>query len=242
MGLGSTVNPNLKGDCSVTVFTKAAGLDVQGFPEYLSGIVASGNELGTLTNEQWQQILGPMELSGERAARATTAIAEIRAQYAKEAAGLEEKNLHNHLVNGGYHPHARPGAEVYEPKLNGARPKATEDSFIGVPFFQGEQPGWTFKHGDEGLGYYRDAVAATGGGPAPPIVTNVARGYGPVSQAGLEDMVARQQVSYTQSRQQQLLSERRQRMDERRHSYSQADAAKMYADARTRSSPFATAY
>ena len=54
--------------------------------------------------------------------------------------------MHNHIVNGGAHPMARPNAEVYEPKLNGARPKAADyQSFIPVAFFQGEKPGWDFQ-------------------------------------------------------------------------------------------------
>ena len=249
MGLAKGVNPNLKGDASVKMFATSAGLDVQGFPEYLSGIVANGNPLGTLSNEAWTQILAPMELGGERAARATRAIIEVRQAHERDQAMQDEKSLHVHLVNGGAHPHARPGAEVYEPTLNGARPRPVNDgSFIPVAFFQGEKEGWTFKHGDEGLGYYLEGASATGAGPAAPMVTNVSRGFTPTSQAGVEDKQASQQRAYTQSRHQQLLSERRARMDEQRqgtmHStmHSKGQMSSMYSDARTRSSPFATGY
>lgn len=245
MGLAGGVNPNLKGDASVKIFTTSAGLSgVPGFPEYLSGVVANGQPLGLLSNEQWQQILGPMQLSGAPLSRATKAINEIRVRHAKEANEQDERDLQNHLINGGAHPHARPNAEVREPKLNGARPKAVDDdSFIPVAYFQGEKEGWTFKHGIEGLGYYRE-VTATGAAPAPPVVTNVSRGYNPVSQAGVEEKQAGQQRAYIhqQSRQQQLLTERRRRMEERQHGYSKGEVANMYADARLRSSPFATGY
>lgn len=218
MGLCSTVNPNLKGDASVKHFCECAGLDVQGFPEYLSGLVAGGHDLGALSNAQWQQILGPMELGGERAARASRAIDEIRMHYAKDAAEEDAKNLHNHLLNGGAHPNSRPNAEVYEPTLNGARPKPDDGSFVPVDFFQGEKAGWTFKHGAEGLGYYREARAETASGVDHLVATNVSRGYNPVSQAGLEDKMAAQQRAYmhAQSKQQLLLSERRRRLEEQR--------------------------
>jgi len=248
MGIGNDLNPNVKGDASVKTFTVSAGLDVQGFTQYLSGLVSHGHELAKLSNSEWAQILGPMELAGERAARVQKAIGELRTKAAQEAAESDEKNMHNHIVNGGAHPHARPGAEVYEPKLNGARPKAADyQSFIPVAFFQGEKQGWTFKHGDEGLGYYRDASAASAKGAAAaaatPVVTNLARGINPISQAGLEDqMMASQQRAYSQSKQQQLLIERRRRMDEQQSMYSQGEVANMYADARLRSSPFATGY
>jgi len=242
MGM-SSFNPNLKGDASVKTFTVAAGLDVQGFTEYLSGLVANGHELGKLSNADWSNILGPMELAGERAARVQKAISELRAKAAREDAEQSEKHLHNHIVNGGTHPNARPNAEVYEPKLNGARPKADYQTFIPVAFFQGEKQGWTFKHGDDGLGYYRE-TGAQFQPRSTPVVTNLARGVNPISQADLEDKVAAtQQRAYTQSKQQQLLIERRRRMEEGQQSmYTQGEVANMYADARLRSSPFATGY
>ena len=257
---GSTsgaINGNIKSDFQVKQFCIAAGLDVEGFPEYLLQLVAQGHELGGLSNEDWNQILGPMELPREHIARVHTAISNVRKKAAEEAEELNRKLMHRHIVEGGAHPMARPGAEVCAPKLNGASTRSgsktvdDSDGFIPVHFFQGEKPGYTFKHGNEGLGYYKDARARGAAGAAGadrqgPIMTNVARGYNPVSQAGLEDMTAAQQqrayTQYTQSKQQQLLSERRQRMEERQHGYSQGQVANMYANARLRSSPFATGY
>ena len=64
--------------------------------------------------------------------------------------------------------------------------------------------------------------------------------------ADLDDKVAAtQQKAYIQSRQQALLLERRQRLEEQQqqqHPYSKGQVANMYADARLRSSPFATGY
>lgn len=242
--MGGTFNPNLKGDASVKAFTVMAGLDVQGFTEYLSGLVGNGHELALLTNEEWKEILGPMQLSGERAARVQKAIGDVRMKGKREHEAREENYLHNHLVNGGAHPGARPNAGVVEPTLNGTRPRAVDyESFIPVAFFQGEKPGWTFKHGDEGLGYYREASAAASGAGSPAPSANLARGFNPVSQAGLEDKItATQQRAYTQSKQQQLLIERKRRMEEQQSMYSQSEVSNMYADARLRSSPFATGY
>jgi len=227
--VGSTINGNLKGDCKVKQFCTAAGLDVQGFPEYLLSLVAQGHELGSLSNDEWNQILAPMELPRQHVARVHTAISNTRLMAAKEADELQAKRMHNHVVNGGAHPMARPAAEVYEPTLNGARSK-NDVTFIPANFFQGEKPGYTFKHGDQGLGYYGAPDSTSSAGrPAP--MTNIARGYNPVSQLGLEEYVAAtQQRAYTQSRQQQLLSERRQRMEERQsmqHGHSQGQVANL---------------
>merc|ERR1711924_342987 len=74
MGIGGTMNPNLKDDCGVKQFCTNAGLDVSGFPEYLSSLVSQGHELGALSNADWEQILGPMELPRERALRVHKAI------------------------------------------------------------------------------------------------------------------------------------------------------------------------
>jgi hypothetical protein len=218
LGIGGTLNANLKGDATVKQFCTAAGLDVQGFPEYLASLVAQGHELGSLSNEDWDQILGPMELPRERAARVHKAVSDLRAQAMKEADERNQKMMHNHIINGGAHPNARPNAEVYQPRLNGARPKAADyQSFIPVAFFQGEKRGWTFKHGDEGLGYYRDTMQEQNSAPGsrgPSVTTNLARGYNPVSQQGLEDqMAATQQRAYALSKQQQLLIERRRRLE-----------------------------
>lgn len=117
---GRTLNYNLKGDGSVHTFVEAAGLNVQNFPEYLSGLVARGHDLAGLSNAEWNQILAPMELGGERAKQVHKAISDLRAKAAKEDAERAKINLHNHLMNGGSHPHARPNAEVYEPTLNGS--------------------------------------------------------------------------------------------------------------------------
>ena len=250
LGIGGTLNANLKGDCTVKQFCTGAGLDVQGFPEYLQSVVAQGHELGSLSNGDWEQILGPMELPRERAARVHKAISDLRMKAAKEADEHHQKHMHNHIINGGAHPMARPNADVYEPKLNGARPKAADDeSFIPVAFFQGEKQGWSFKHGEEGLGYYRVVQKDTTntGARGGPVITNLTRGFNPISQEGLEDsMAATQQRAYAQSKQQQLLIERRQRMDMQQqqptHSYSQGQVSNMYANARLRSSPFATGY
>jgi len=251
MGIGGTINANLKGDCEVKQFCTSAGLEVGGFPEYLSSLVAQGHQLGSLSNADWEQIIGPMELPRERAARVGKAIGELRMRAEHEADVLNEKRMHNHIVNGGAHPMARPNAEVYEPKLNGARPTVADyQSFVPVAFFQGEKPGFEFKHGDQGLGYYSvaraGAGAASAAGPGTPATTGLARSFNPVSQEGLEDKImASQQRANAQSKQQQLLLDRRRRMDAQQsaqHGYSQAEVANMYADARMRSSPFATGY
>ena len=241
------INANLKGDAGVRQFTEAAGLNVQNFPEYLCSLVAKGHDLAKLTNADWNEILGPMELGPERAGRVQKTISDLRFRAAKEDAELDEKHLITHLANGGAHPRARPNDEVHEPALNGARPKATgaAGSFIPVAYFQGERPGYVFKHGDEGLGYYAASSRGASPGPGTPAPTPLARGYNPISQAGLEEKLSAQQRAYsTSSKQQQLLIERRQRMDERAsaHGYSRGEMASMYADARTRSSPFATGY
>lgn len=226
---GDPLNANLKGDCEITTFVNAAGLNVQNFPQYLAGLVAQGYSLGALTNDEWEQILGPMELGGGRIQRVHKAISDLRMRATREADKREEKALHNHLVNGGAHPASmgpRRGGEVYEPELNGAS-KINRDyeQFVAVPFFQGEKAGWTFKHGEEGLGYYKMKAVASpygAGGGAGPVVTSHAvgpgsRGYNPVSQAGLEQRVQSQQyLRATQTREKQLLSERRQRMEAQR--------------------------
>lgn len=247
MGIGGTINANMKGDCAVTQFCTNAGLDAGGFPEYLSSLVAQGHQLGALSNSDWEQIIGPMELPRERAARVGKAISELRIKAEHEADELNEKRMHNHIVNGGAHPMARAGAEVHEPKLNGARPTVADyQSFVPVAFFQGEKPGFEFKHGDQGLGYYNLARGASAAGPGTPATTGNAR-YNPISQDGLEDKItATQQRANAQSKQQQLLLDRRRRMDAQQSgehgSYSQTEVANMYADARMRSSPFATGY
>ena len=67
-----------------------------------------------------------------------------------------------------------------------------------------------------------DVLARPGGGGDRPVVTNDrlgpgSRGYNPVSQAGLEQRVQSQQyLRATQTREKQLLSERRQRMEAQR--------------------------
>lgn len=246
---GNGLNYNLKGDASVHTFVEAAGLNIQNFPEYLAGIVANGNDLASLSNESWNQILAPMELGKDRAARVHKAISDLRLRAAREDAERNQTQLQTHLANGGSHPNTRPNADVYEPKLNGARPKTVDyEKFIPVAFFQGERQGWMFKHGDEGLGYYRDEVGAglQGGSNLTGAFSNAARSANPTSQADLEEKVAAtQQKAYIQSRQQALLLERRQRLEEQQqhnHQYSQGQVANMYADARLRSSPFATGY
>ena len=120
------INGNLKGDCKVKQFCVAAGLDVQGFPEYLLSLVAQGHELGGISNEAWNQILGPMDLPRERVAGVHKAISDVRMKANAESEELDRMRMHNHVVNGGHHPMSRPGAEVYEPTLNGSRPKALE--------------------------------------------------------------------------------------------------------------------
>jgi hypothetical protein len=254
MGIGGTINANLKGDCAVTQFCTSAGLDVGGFPEYLHSLVAQGHQLAALSNSDWEQIIGPMELPRERAARVGKAISELRMKAEHEANELNEKRMHNHIVNGGAHPMARPNAEVYEPKLNGARPTAADyQTFIPVAFFQGEKPGFEFKHGDQGLGYYGVARGGAGGasaaGPGTPATTGLVprSSFNPISQEGLSDqMTATQQRAHAQSKQQQLLLDRRRRVEDAQqsgqHGYSQNEVASMYADARMRSSPFATGY
>ena len=92
MGIGSDLNPNVKGDASVKMFTVSAGLDVQGFTQSLSGLVSHGHELAKLSISEWAQILGPMELAGERAARVQKAIGELRTKAAQEAAESDEKS------------------------------------------------------------------------------------------------------------------------------------------------------
>ena len=258
---GNPLNYNLKGDASVHTFVEAAGLNIQNFPQYLSGLVAQGNDLASLSNEDWQQILAPMELGRDRAARVHKAISDLRQRAAKEDAEQHERTGWVHLVNGGEHPQSRAGAEVYEPKLNGERPAASNYSdapnFIPVPDFQGRKEGWVFKHGDKGLGYYKEEATTMHTSAVPRAVgANAApRSANPISQADLDDKVAAtQQRQYTQSRQQQLLFERRQRLEQQQqqqqqyqhvapgHGFSQGQVANMYANARTRSSPFATGY
>ena len=106
MQRGTQLNPNMKSDAVVTNFVANAGLNVQNFPQYLAGIVASGRDLASLSDADWGQLLGPMQLGGERKARVHMAISELRMNAAKEDARNDELALHRHLMNGGDHPGA----------------------------------------------------------------------------------------------------------------------------------------
>ena len=224
MQRGNALNANLKSEGRIKTFVEKAGLDrVPGFTQYLSGLNVP--DIAYLTDADWENILNGMPPDPALMKRVALAIKEMRAQYAKENNEIAENTALNHLINGGAHPDSQVAREARAEAARGPVDYATA-TFIPVAFFQGDRAGFVFKHGDEGLGYYREGAPNGGGGGGGGMQVSQSRspsaasgppvrrpaGYDPVSQPGIDQR--NQRPSYTANAQQQLLSERRQRMQQ----------------------------
>lgn len=79
-----------------------------------------------------------------------------------------------------HHPAQQAPARAAAAAPAPAAPQAAVGAFIAAAAFTGARPGYVFKSGDKGLGYYQDS---TGAGLAPASAAAAAAGAGPVVSA-----------------------------------------------------------
>lgn len=242
------------------------------YVQYLESLASTRVDLAFLTDADWNQVLAPLQLKLGKARRVEAAIQQLRQQHLQAQDGKQQSEAHAQYASG--HQRAQEQAEMQQLKRlmarnarphhspqgqaqaqsDAIRPADLNQPFIPVAYFQGEKPGWIFKHGAEGLGYYRDVRggspgdrAGRGSGGARQAV---ARSYDPISGTPLSDGQSR----YLQKREQELLAQRQQRLQQQmRDAQVQEEArqrqarlpsprsqARAAAQARLKSSPFAT--
>jgi hypothetical protein len=239
----------------------------------LESLASTRVDLAFLTDADWNQVLEPLQLKLGKARRVEAAIQQLRqqhlqaqhrtqqseaqAQYASDHQRAQEQAEMQQLqrmMARNARPHLSPQGQA-QAQPNSIQPADLSQPFIPVAYFQGEKPGWIFKHGAEGLGYYKDvrggspgSGAGRGSGGARQAV---ARGHDPISGAPLSDGQSR----YLQQREQEVLAQRQQRLQQQmREAQVQEEArqrqarrlpsprsqARAAAQARLKSSPFAT--
>ena len=130
---------------SVRDWTAHAGLDhVNGLSEYLETLASTRLDLAFLSDDDWQQVLAPLELKLGKARRVEAAIDDLRQSRPIWSAEDEEVlHLQQMFASGGSAQHRSP-AQV---------------EFFPAASFSGPRSGFVFKHGQKGLGYYRDQPA-----------------------------------------------------------------------------------
>lgn len=173
-----TINDNLKVQHRVHEFIDHAGLKhVRGLAEHLMALPVE--DLGNLSNDDWNgilnQALAGMPFDPAMNKRIHAAIHELRVRYSKEVDEQHELAELRHLIHGGAHPARQEAREAHEAAAaaqaaaqaaqqrgsSGATTAEEPPSFIWAPYFQGEHPGYEFKDGTEGLGYYRETKPTT---------------------------------------------------------------------------------
>lgn len=252
--------------------------------QYLESLASTRMDLAFLTDADWNQVLAPLELKLGKARRVEAAIQHLRQQHVQAQHGTQQSEAMAQYASDPQR--AQEQAEVQQlqrmmarnarPHLSPQghpepiRPADLNQPFIPVAYFQGEKKGWIFKHGSEGLGYYKDGHAGGpgggpgGGGTAPRRANGhaatggdgtggrqgLSRGHDPISGAPLGGAQRR----YLQEHEQALLAQRQQRLQQQlREAQGQQEArerqqarpsprsqARAAAEARLRASPFAT--
>ena len=245
--------------------------------QYLESLASTRIDLAFLTDTDWNTVLAPLELKLGKARRVEAAIQHLRqqhvqlqhasrqseatAQYANERQRAQEQaevQQLQRMMARNARPHLSPQSQA-QAQLEPIRPANLNQPFIPVAYFQGEKKGWIFKHGSEGLGYYKDGHAGSPGGGAGSRGLpsgggtggrqGVSRGHDPISGAPL----GAAQRRYLQEHEQAVLAQRQQRLQrqlseaqgqaearQRQASPSPRSQARAAAEARLRASPFAT--
>lgn len=206
---------------SVRAFAAHSGLDrYDGFSTYLESLASTRVDLAYLTDADWLQVLAPLDLKLGKARRVEYCIDELRSAHASKAHAQQQEQAEMRSLRGML-------------ESNGTKPRTDQAEFVPSHAFVGGRPGFVFRSGARGLGYYHDQ-----GSPAPAQHSEVPpqqrRYVQEQEQAILQQRQRRLHEQQQQQRQQQAQQRRTPRTPSPR---TQARAASM---ARLSASPFAT--
>lgn len=271
---------------SVTInarFAVSSPFCISSRSQYLESLASTRVDLAFLTDSDWNQVLAPLDLKLGKARRVEAAIQQLRVQHIQAQHGaprseakaqftseqqraIEQAEVHN--LKSMMTRNARPSLSQ-QANQQPVRPADLNQPFIPVAYFQGQKPGWVFKHGREGLGYYRDergrspggrgGGGGSGGGSSRSsgqprtggAAHAVSRGHDPISGGIMGDAQRR----YVQEHEQAVLQQRQQRLEQQMqeaHRQQQQEQqrraarpsprsqARAAANQRLKNSPFAT--
>ena len=121
--------------------------------ERLAGFASSRLDLAHLTDEDWQQILAPLPLKLGKLRRVEAAIRDLRVQHNVRAPAPEAQELQDlqRMFANGTTPQHKQHRRDRSPDSVMA-----PSDFIQSPSFVGGRPGFVFKNGPHGVGYYPD--------------------------------------------------------------------------------------